>query len=99
MSTTCCATSSGPTTADWDDERIYQTARLIVSALIAKIHTVEWTPAILGTEVIDIGLKTNWNGPRPNDWLTRLGIWLIDSHAQRGHPEDHAGPQTACRTR
>ena len=32
----------------WSDERIYQTARLIVSALIAKIHTVEWTPAILG---------------------------------------------------
>ena len=31
--------------------------------------------------------------PRPHDWLTRLGIWLIDSHASVGHPEDHAGPQ------
>ena len=79
---------------DWDDERVYQTARLIVSALIAKIHTVEWTPAILGTEVIDIGLKTNWNGPPASDWLTRLGIWLIDSHASVGIPKttpDHSG--------
>ena len=79
---------------DWNDERVYQTARLIVSALIAKIHTVEWTPAILGTEVIDIGLKTNWNGPPANDWLTRLGIWLIDSHASVGIPKttpDHDG--------
>ncbi|HEX4661004.1 MAG TPA: peroxidase family protein [Streptosporangiaceae bacterium] len=72
---------------DWGDERIYQTARLIVAALIAKIHTVEWTPAILGTEVIDIGLKTNWSGPPASDWLTRLGIWLIDSHASVGIPK------------
>jgi len=78
----------------WSDERVYQTARLIVSALIAKIHTVEWTPAILGTEVIDIGLNTNWSGPPAHDWLTRLGIWLIDSHASVGIPKttpDHDG--------
>ncbi len=78
----------------WSDERVYQTARLIVSALIAKIHTVEWTPAILGTEVIDIGLTTNWSGPPAHDWLTRLGIWLIDSHASVGIPKtmpDHDG--------
>jgi hypothetical protein len=76
------------------EERIYQTARLIVSALIAKIHTVEWTPAILGTQVIDEGLKANWNGPPANDWLTRLGIWLIDDHASVGIPKttpDHSG--------
>ena len=80
----------------WDDERIYQTARLIVSALIAKIHTVEWTPAILGTETIDIALKTNWYGPPSNDWLTKLGAWLIDEHALKGIPETvpdhHAAP-------
>jgi len=76
------------------DERIYQTARLIVAALIAKIHTVEWTPAILGTKIIDVGLKANWNGPPANDWLSRLGLWLIDNHASVGIPEtmpDHHG--------
>ncbi len=69
-----------------DEERVYQTARLIVSALIAKIHTVEWTPAILGTEALDIGMNTNWHGP-PKSWLTRLGIWLTDVHALKGIPE------------
>ena len=78
----------------WSDERVYQTARLIVSALIAKIHTIEWTPAILGTEVIDIGMNMNWTGPPAHDWLTRLGIWLIDNHASVGIPKtmpDHNG--------
>jgi hypothetical protein len=76
------------------DERVYQTARLIVSAMIAKIHTVEWTPAILGTKAIDIGLKANWNGPPAHDWLTKLGIWLVDNHASVGIPKtkpDHNG--------
>jgi hypothetical protein len=83
-------TSSYPS---WSEERVYQTARLIVSALIAKIHTVEWTPAILATEAIDAGLHANWFGA-PNDWLTRLGVWLTDVHAIKGIPDttpDHHG--------
>ena len=61
----------------WLPERVYDTARLIVSALIAKIHTVEWTPAILATETIRVGLRANWYGA-PKDWLSQLGIWLLD---------------------
>ena len=78
----------------WSDDRVYHTARLIVSALIAKIHTVEWTPAILATEAIDAGLTSNWNGPPADDWLTKLGLWLIDSHSGVGIPKtlpDHHG--------
>lgn len=78
----------------WSEERVYQTARLVLAALIAKIHTVEWTPAILATEAIDLGLSANWNGPPGNDWLTRLGIWLMDTHASVGIPKttpDHHG--------
>jgi heme peroxidase/catalase len=78
----------------WSDDRVFNTARLIVSALIAKIHTVEWTPAILATQPIDLGLKANWNGPPSNDWITKLGIWLMDVHASVGIPEtkpDHHG--------
>ncbi|GAA2411184.1 hypothetical protein GCM10010191_20320 [Actinomadura vinacea] len=78
-----------------DEDSVYHTARLIVSALIAKIHTVEWTPAILATELIDIGLTANWSGP-PQNWLTRLGLWLVDTHARTGIPktlpDHHAAP-------
>ena len=31
----------------WDDDQVFDKARLVVAALIAKIHTVEWTTAIL----------------------------------------------------
>lgn len=76
-----------------DEDRIYHTARLIVSALIAKIHTVEWTPAILATKTLDIGMKTNWQGP-PKNWLDQLGVWLLEANGQKGIPKtlpDHHG--------
>lgn len=47
---------------DWPEERLFQTARLINTALIAKIHTVEWTPAILGHPTLYIGMRANWWG-------------------------------------
>ena len=31
----------------WSDDEIFQRARLVVAALTAKIHTVEWTPAVI----------------------------------------------------
>jgi len=46
----------------WDDERLFQTARLVNAALLAKIHTVEWTPAILPNTVTKNALRTNWHG-------------------------------------
>ena len=48
--------------AHWDDERLFQTARLVNSALMAKIHTVEWTPAILPNAVTATALRVNWHG-------------------------------------
>jgi hypothetical protein len=78
----------------WNDDRVYHTARLIVAALLAKIHTVEWTPAILATETIDVALRSNWYGPPSQDWMTRLGMWLLDAHALTGIPAtmpDHHG--------
>ncbi|MCG0288711.1 peroxidase family protein [Streptomyces sp. PSAA01] len=74
-------------------EAVHRTARLVVSALIAKIHTVEWIPAIFATEVIDLGSKTNWQGP-PAHWLSRLGLWLFEASASAGGPRgvpDHPG--------
>ena len=46
----------------WDDEELFQRARLVVCALIAKIHTVEWTPAIISHPTAVTGLRANWYG-------------------------------------
>ncbi|HET7530145.1 MAG TPA: peroxidase family protein [Mycobacteriales bacterium] len=46
----------------WDDDRLYRTARLVTSALIAKIHTVEWTPAIIAHPTTVTALRANWWG-------------------------------------
>lgn len=44
------------------DEWLYDRARLINSALMAKIHTVEWTPAILDNPVTWRAMYNNWWG-------------------------------------
>lgn len=46
----------------WDDERLFQTARLINAALMAKIHTVEWTPGILPNKTLHSAMRANWYG-------------------------------------
>jgi hypothetical protein len=79
----------------WNDECVYQTARLIVSALIAKIHTVEWTPAILANKAVEVGVRSNWFGP-PRSLRTRLGLWLFDAHSLKSirltQPNHHGVP-------
>jgi len=46
----------------WTDDRVFNTARLVNAALMAKIHTVEWTPAILPNPALKIGMNANWSG-------------------------------------
>jgi Animal haem peroxidase len=52
----------------WDDERLFLTARLVNSALMAKIHTVEWTPGILANPVLERAMHANWYGVLPR-WV------------------------------
>ncbi len=47
---------------DWDDEALFRTARLVNAALLAKIHTVEWTPALLSHPTTAAALHANWWG-------------------------------------
>jgi hypothetical protein len=47
---------------DWSSDQIFHTARLINSAVLAKIHTVEWTPAVLPNKKLTGGMATNWWG-------------------------------------
>lgn len=44
------------------DQYIFDKARLINVGVMAKIHTVEWTPAILKNPVLEGGMTANWAG-------------------------------------
>jgi hypothetical protein len=46
----------------WSDGELFSKAHVINSALMAKIHTVEWTPAIVPHPVIQLAMHTNWYG-------------------------------------
>lgn len=45
-----------------DNDWLFHKARLINAALMAKIHTVEWTPAILGRRSLETSMRANWWG-------------------------------------
>ena len=42
---------------DWDDNRLFNVARLVNAAVMAKIHSIEWTPAILPNQGLTLGLN------------------------------------------
>ncbi len=47
---------------EWSDNELFDHARLINAALMAKIHTVEWTPGILAHPALQIAMNANWWG-------------------------------------
>ncbi|KAF8857166.1 heme peroxidase [Acephala macrosclerotiorum] len=47
---------------EWSSDQLFDTARLVNCALMAKIHTTEWTPAILDHPTINSALHANWWG-------------------------------------
>ena len=42
---------------DWDDDRLFNVARLVNAAVMAKIHSIEWTPAILPNRGLEPGAQ------------------------------------------
>ena len=69
-------------------------ARLINAALMAKIHTVEWTPAIIAHPTTKFGMRANWYGhPRQAPRQAQL------ERGARRHPGLARPTTTASRTR
>ena len=78
---------------DWSDERLFQTARLVIAALMAKVHTLQWTPAITDHPTLRVAMRANWSGLAPYRLRRLLGP-LSRSEVLggiRGRPADHHG--------
>jgi hypothetical protein len=69
----------------WSDDDLFHHARLVNAALLAKIHTVEWTPAILGHPTLQVGMRANWWGLEM-ERLSRLVGRISSSEVISGIP-------------
>ena len=77
----------------WTDDQLYERARLVNAALMAKIHTVEWTPAIIAHPTTRYAMHANWwglVGERLGRRFGRLGSSEVLSGIP-GSPTDHHG--------
>jgi hypothetical protein len=77
----------------WSDDRLYDTARLVNAALMAKIHTVEWTPGIIAHPTTQWAMRANWwgaLGDRVTRRFGRIGRGEVLSGIP-GSPTDHHG--------
>ena len=74
---------------DWTDDRVYDVARLINAALMAKIHSVEWTPAILPNPRIKVAQEANWWGLKGKTSRTSLFEHTVGISGVVGSKADH----------
>jgi hypothetical protein len=85
---------------DLSDEELFQKARLVNCALIAKIHMLEWTPVLLDHPTMHKGMRVAWWGffgkrvhqlLRDTPWLNWIKLEIL-----RGIPgsrvNDHGVP-------
>jgi hypothetical protein len=81
----------------WDDDQLYERARLVNAALVAKIHTVEWTPAVIAHPVTRIAMRANWfglAGERFHRRFGRLGRGEVLSGIPGSRTQDYGVPFT-----
>jgi hypothetical protein len=81
--------------ADWSDTELYRKAKLINSALMAKIHTLEWTTAIVPHPIVRTAMRVNWSGLAGEE-LQDLLAFLDDKELVGGivgsKADHHAAP-------
>jgi Animal haem peroxidase len=80
---------------NWSDDDLFDKARLVNAALLAKIHTVEWTTAILPNPTAVFALRGNWwglEGETLSDALGRLGHMDLISGIPGSETDHHAAP-------
>ncbi len=74
-------------------QQLYDKARLVNAALMAKIHTVDWTTAIIAHPTTVAAMRANWFGLLGEGFARRFGR-LTSSvllHGIPGSPTNHHG--------
>jgi hypothetical protein len=70
------------------NEELFEIARLVIAAEIAKIHTIEWTPQLLYNEPLYLGMNANWSGFLPGDeFIKRVSEKVAEALAKSNDPK------------
>ncbi|KAI3452394.1 hypothetical protein Pfo_009059 [Paulownia fortunei] len=80
---------------DLEDEELYRHARLVTSAVIAKIHTIDWSVELLKTDMLRAGLRGNWYGllgKKFKDRFGHVGVNVLSGFVGSKKPNDHGVP-------
>ncbi|XP_018720790.2 alpha-dioxygenase 2 [Eucalyptus grandis] len=80
---------------DLDDEKLYRYARLVTSAVIAKIHTIDWTVELLKTDTLLAGMRINWYGflgKKFKDMFGHICSPILSGLVGLKRPRDHGVP-------
>jgi hypothetical protein len=72
-----------------DDDALFARARMVNAAVVAKIHTVEWTPAVIAHPTTEIAMRANWFG-LAGERVHRLLGRISSSELLSGIPGSHA---------
>ncbi|MCE0481658.1 Alpha-dioxygenase 1 [Datura stramonium] len=78
-----------------EDEDLYRHARLVTSAVIAKVHTIDWTVELLKTDTLLAAMRINWYGllgKKFKDTFGHVGGGILGGLVGMKKPENHGVP-------
>ncbi|PHU27582.1 Alpha-dioxygenase 1 [Capsicum chinense] len=78
-----------------EDEDLYRHARLVTSAVIAKIHTIDWTVELIKTDTLLAGMRANWYGllgKRFKDVFGHVGGSILGGIVGMKKPQNYGVP-------
>ncbi|XP_028778628.1 alpha-dioxygenase 1-like [Neltuma alba] len=80
---------------DLEDEDLYRHARLVTAAVVAKIHTIDWTVELLKTDTLLAGMRANWYGllgKKFKDTFGHVGGATLGGIVGMKKPDNHGVP-------
>lgn len=79
------------------DEELYRHARLVTSAVIAKVHTIDWTVELLKTDTLHAAMRGNWYGllgKKFKDTYGHVGGAILGGLVGLKRPNNHGMPHS-----
>lgn len=79
----------------WSDDELFERARLVNAALIAKIHATEWTPAVIDHPTTVAGMRISWwglVGERARGLVGRIGDGELLTGIPGSATDHHSAP-------